>query len=49
MPDAKLVDKAMAFNKSLADAGVLLELDGSHPPSVGARDVRRRCRTSQPM
>jgi hypothetical protein len=37
MPDAKLVEKMMAFNKSLADAGVLLGLDGLHPPSMGAR------------
>jgi hypothetical protein len=27
----------MAFNKSLAEAGVLLSLDGLHPPSMGAR------------
>jgi len=37
MPDAKLVEKMMAFNKSLADAGVLLALEGLHPPSMGAR------------
>ncbi len=37
MPDAKLVEKMMAFNKSLAEAGVLLSLDGLHPPSMGAR------------
>jgi len=37
MPDAKLVEKMMAYNKSLAEAGVLLALDGLHPPSVGAR------------
>lgn len=37
MPDAKLVEKMMAFNKSLADAGVLLGLDGLHPPATGAR------------
>jgi hypothetical protein len=37
MPDAKLVEKMMAYNKSLADAGVLLGLEGLHPPSVGAR------------
>ena len=37
MPDAKLVEKMMAFNRSLADAGVLLGLDGLHPPSMGAR------------
>jgi len=37
MPDAKLVEKMMAFNKSLADAGVLLGLEGLHPPAMGAR------------
>jgi hypothetical protein len=37
MPDAKLVERMMAYNKSLADAGVLLGLDGLHPPSMGAR------------
>jgi hypothetical protein len=37
MPDAKLVETMMAFNKSLADAGVLLALEGLHPPSMGAR------------
>ena len=36
-PDAKLVEKMMAFNKSLAEAGVLLSLEGLHPPSTGAR------------
>jgi hypothetical protein len=37
MPDAKLVEKMMAYNKSLGEAGVLLALDGLHPPSTGAR------------
>lgn len=37
MPDAKLVEKMMAYNKSLSEAGVLLGLDGLHPPSTGAR------------
>jgi len=37
MPDAKLVEKMMKFNAALKDAGVLLALDGLHPPSVGAR------------
>ena len=37
MPDAKLVERMMAYNKSLTDAGVLLALDGLHPPSMGAR------------
>ena len=37
MPDAKLVEKMMTYNKALTDAGVLLGLDGLHPPSMGAR------------
>jgi hypothetical protein len=37
MPDPKAVEAMMAYNRSLADAGVLLALDGLHPPSVGAR------------
>lgn len=37
MPDAKLVERMMAYNKSLGEAGVLLALDGLHPPSTGAR------------
>jgi len=37
MPDAKLVEKMMTYNKSLSEAGVLLVLDGLHPPSMGAR------------
>jgi hypothetical protein len=37
MPDAKAVEAMMAFNQSLQKAGVLLALDGLHPPSMGAR------------
>lgn len=37
MPDAKAVEAMMAYNKSLLEAGVLLTLDGLHPPSMGAR------------
>src|ERR1700736_2222669 len=37
MPDAKLVEKMMKYNESLQKAGVLLALDGLHPPSTGAR------------
>jgi hypothetical protein len=35
--DAKAVAAMMAYNESLANAGVLLALDGLHPPSMGAR------------
>jgi len=37
MPDAKAVAAMMKFNESLQKAGVLLALDGLHPPSMGAR------------
>lgn len=37
MPDAKAVEAMMKYNKSLQDAGVLLTLDGLHPPSMGVR------------
>lgn len=37
MPDAKAVAAMMKYNKSLQQAGVLLTLDGLHPPSMGAR------------
>jgi hypothetical protein len=36
-PDPKLVEKMMKYNESLQKAGVLLALDGLHPPSTGAR------------
>jgi len=37
MPDAKKVAAMMKYNESLQKAGVLLALDGLHPPSAGAR------------
>lgn len=37
VPDADAVAAMMKYNKSLDDAGVLLALDGLHPPSMGAR------------
>jgi hypothetical protein len=36
-PDAADVEKMMKYNESLQRAGVLLALDGLHPPSMGAR------------
>ena len=40
-PDVKLdperVAAMMKYNQALKDAGVLITLDGLHPPSVGAR------------
>jgi hypothetical protein len=37
MPDPKRVEQMMKYNESLQKAGVLLALDGLHPPSMGAR------------
>ena len=37
VPDAKAVAVMMKYNESLQKAGVLLALDGLHPPSMGAR------------
>jgi hypothetical protein len=37
MPDPRAVAAMMKYNESLQKAGVLLALDGLHPPSAGAR------------
>jgi hypothetical protein len=37
VPDAKKVAAMMKYNEALQKAGVLLALDGLHPPSTGAR------------
>ncbi|HET9768099.1 MAG TPA: YciI family protein [Thermoanaerobaculia bacterium] len=37
LPDAKAIEKMMKYNYALGEAGVLLALDGLHPPSMGAR------------
>ncbi len=37
MPDPKAIAAMMKYNESLQKAGVLLALDGLHPPSAGAR------------
>jgi hypothetical protein len=37
MPEAKAVAAMMKYNQALQKAGVLLALDGLHPPSMGAR------------
>src|SRR5712691_1622237 len=37
MPDARAVAAMMKYNEELQKAGVLLALDGLHPPSMGAR------------
>jgi hypothetical protein len=37
MPDAQAVAAMMRYNEALQQAGVLLALDGLHPPAMGAR------------
>jgi hypothetical protein len=37
MPDPNHVVAMMKYNESLQKAGILLALDGLHPPSAGAR------------
>lgn len=36
-PDVAAVERMMEYNRQLQQAGVLLSLDGLHPPSMGAR------------
>jgi hypothetical protein len=36
-PDVQAVERMMKYNEELAKAGVLLSLDGLHPPSAGVR------------
>jgi len=37
MPSAEAVAAMMKYNEALKNAGVLITLDGLHPPSMGAR------------
>jgi hypothetical protein len=37
LPDPKAIAAMMKYNESLQKAGILLALDGLHPPSMGAR------------
>jgi hypothetical protein len=37
MPDPKAVEAMMKYNRQLQEAGVLVSLDGLHPPSAGVR------------
>lgn len=37
MPDGKAIANMMKYNEELQKAGVLLSLEGLHPPSMGAR------------
>lgn len=37
IPDGERIDSMTRYNEALQKAGVLLALDGLHPPSMGAR------------
>ena len=37
MPTKEMVEAMMKYNEALSKAGILLSLDGLHPPSAGAR------------
>src|SRR5512140_686485 len=37
MPDPKAIEAMMKYNEALQKAGVLVALDGLHPPSTGVR------------
>ena len=37
MPDKEAVARMMKYNQQLQKAGVMLELNGLHPPSLGVR------------
>lgn len=37
MPDPEAVGRMMKFNEEMQQAGILLALDGLHPPSMGTR------------
>lgn len=37
LPDAAAVDAMMKYNESMQRAGIVLAMDGLHPPSMGAR------------
>ena len=48
MPDAEAVAAMMKYNEELQKAGVLLTLDGLHPPSMGARSRSPAARPRSP-
>jgi hypothetical protein len=37
LPEPEAVERMMKYNEALQEAGVLITLDGLHPPSIGAR------------
>jgi len=46
MPDPEAVAAMMKYNESLREAGVLLSLDGLHPPAKGARVTFKNGKTA---
>lgn len=46
VPDASAFERMMTYNRSLQKAGVLLALDGLHPPAAGVRVSFRGGRSS---
>jgi len=49
MPDAAAVAEMMKYNEELGKAGVLLALDGLHPPSMGPESPSPAERLRLPM
>ncbi len=52
IPDAAHVTEMMKFNQAMQEAGIVLALDGLHPPSMGARvtfEVGKPCVTDGPF
>ena len=47
MPDAKDIARMMKYNEQLQKAGVLLELNGLHPPASAARVTFSRRRADR--
>jgi hypothetical protein len=48
MPSAEAVQAMMKYNEELKKAGVLLALDGLHPPSSGRGSISRAENRSSP-
>ncbi len=47
MPDPAHVEKMMVYNRALQDAGVLLSLDGLHPPRAPISLKKRQQRNTE--
>ena len=48
VPDAKAVEAMMKYNEALQKAGVLLALDGLHPPSMARGSASRAASPRSP-